>query len=96
MPNTSSAKKALKKNEMRRMLNKSRKSMVKTSINTFLKGLQSKMEISQLDVLFRSAQEQIQRAVTKGTLHKNTASRRVSRLAKKMNLVKNEINNKSI
>lgn len=87
MPNTSSAKKALKKSEARRKLNKSRKSMVKTSVNKFFKSLESKADISELNVLFRSAQEQIQRAVTKGVLHKNTAARKVSRLAKKINNV---------
>lgn len=88
MPNTSSAKKALKKNEYRRVLNKSRKNMVKTSINTVVKGINNKIDVVSIDSLFRSAQEQIQRAVTKGVLHKNTAARRISRLAKKINVFK--------
>lgn len=92
MPSTISAKKALKRSELRRKLNKSRKSMVKTSVNKFFKSVENKTEISELTLLFRSAQEQIQRAVTKGVLHKNTAARKISRLAKKINNIKTSIN----
>lgn len=89
MPNTKSAKKALKQNEKRRLLNRARKSMVKTSINTCLHSLENDKSVVEATVLFRQAQEQIQRAVTKGVLHKNTAARKISRLAKKINAKNN-------
>lgn len=85
MPNTKSARKALKQNEKRRLLNRARKSMVRTSINACLHSLENDRGIVESTVLFRQAQEQIQRAVTKGVLHKNTAARKISRLAKKIN-----------
>ena len=85
MPNTKSAKKALKQSEKKRILNKSRKNKVKTSINSYLNSLENN-SLSEASLLFRFAQEQIQRAVTKGVIHKNTAARKISRLAKKINL----------
>lgn len=83
MPNTTSAKKALKRNEKRRMLNRSRKNKVKTFINSCLRVIDS-ADTNAMIISFRKAQEQIQRAVTKGVMHKNTAARRISRLAKKL------------
>jgi small subunit ribosomal protein S20 len=85
MANTKSAKKAFKQSEKRRMLNKSRKSMVKTSINTCLSSFKDN-DKDKLLSLFKLAQEQIQRAAGKGCFHKNTAARKVSKLAKKVNL----------
>lgn len=89
MPNTKSAKKALKQNEKRRLLNRVRKSMVRTSINTCLHSLENDKGVVEATMLFRQAQEQIQRAVTKGVLHKNTAARKISCLAKKINAKNN-------
>jgi len=90
MPNTKSAKKALRQSEKRRLLNRARKSMVKTSFNACLHSLESDKGVAaEVALLFRQAQEQIQRAVTKGVLHKNTAARKISRLAKKINAKSN-------
>jgi small subunit ribosomal protein S20 len=92
MANTKSAKKAFKQSEKRRAINKSRKSMVKTSINSCLQLLkENSNEKEFVLVLFKKAQEQIQRAASKGCMHKNTASRKVSNLAKKVNLHLNKL-----
>lgn len=85
MANTKSAKKAFKQSEKRRMINKSRKSMVKTSINACLLSLKDNNNEKSL-LLFKKAQAQIQRAAGKGCMHKNTVARKVSQLAKKINL----------
>ncbi len=86
MANTKSAKKAFKQSEKRRMINKSRKSMVKTYVNSCLASLKENNNKEVVLSLFKKAQEQIQRAAGKGCMHKNTASRKVSNLAKKINL----------
>lgn len=75
MANTKSAKKAFKQSEKRRMINKSRKSMVKTSINTCLLSLKEN-DNDKILILFKKAQEQIQRAAGKGCIHKNTAAKK--------------------
>jgi small subunit ribosomal protein S20 len=90
MANTKSAQKAFKQSEKRRMINKSRKSMVKTAINSCLLSLNNDNTDITL-VLFKKAQEQIQRAAGKGCMHRNTAARKVSKLAKKINLKLNKV-----
>jgi small subunit ribosomal protein S20 len=92
MANTKSAKKAFKQSEKRRIINKSRKSLVKTSINNCLQLLkENNNDKEKVLILFQKAQEQIQRAAGKKCIHKNTASRKVSNLAKKVNLHLNNL-----
>ena len=70
----------VKLNEKRRMINKSRKSR----INTFIKKVLSAIDSGDKELAkqqFITAQPEIQRGVTKGVLHKNTAARRISRLS---------------
>lgn len=85
MANTKSAIKAFKQSEKRRLMNKSRKSKVKTLINKCLASVTSKA--SQEDVLnsFKLAQSELHRAAGKGVIHKNTAARKISRLYLKIN-----------
>ncbi len=85
MANTKSAAKAFKQSEKRRMINRARKSMMKKSISSCLSAFKIE-DTEKVLVLFKKAQEQIQRAAGKGCIHKNTASRKVSNLAKKVNL----------
>lgn len=85
MANTKSAKKAFKQSEKKRILNKARKNMIKSSINACLLSFKDS-DTDKVLLLFKKAQEQIQRAAGKGCLHKNTAARKVSKLAKKVSL----------
>jgi len=80
MANTPSAKKAVRKIARRTEVNRSRRSRVRT----FLRKLEDALatgDASAATAAFQAAQPEIMRAVTKGVLHKNTASRKVSRLA---------------
>lgn len=80
MANTPSAKKAARKIERRTEVNRSRRSRVRT----FLRKLEDAItsgDAAAASVAFKAAEPEIMRAVTKGVLHKNTASRKVSRLA---------------
>lgn len=79
MANIQSQKKRNRQNEVRRQRNKSVNSDLKTSIK--------KVEVAAAageptDELLKSAQRTIDKATSKGTLHKKTAARKKSRLAK--------------
>ena len=80
MANTPSAKKAARKIERRTAINKSRR--------THMRGQLRKMEEAIAAGDYEAAREQLKtvqpivmKAATKGIVHKNTASRKVSRLA---------------
>lgn len=80
MANTPSAKKAARKIERRTEVNRARRSRVRT----FLRKLEdaiSSGDVANANAAFKAAEPEIMRAVTKGVLHKNTAARKVSRLA---------------
>ena len=80
MANTPSAKKAARKIQRRTAVNKSRRSRMRTFIRKVEEAVASGNRDAAVDAL-RAAEPEIMRAVTKGVLHKNTASRKVSRLA---------------
>lgn len=84
MANNKSAKKRILQNEKRRLLNKSRMSTVKTAIKKVVTAVDEKQSAAELSTLFNDAQSKIARAQGKGIFHKNTAARKVSRLAKYM------------
>ena len=85
MANNKSAKKRILQNEKRRLINKSRYSSVKTAIKKVIVAVDAKQPAAEVNTLFNDAQSKIARAQGKGLLHKNTAARKVSRLAKYMN-----------
>ena len=84
MANNKSAKKRILQNEKRRLLNKSRMSSVRTAIKRVVTAVDEKQPAAELSTLFNEAQSKISRAQGKGLFHKNTAARKVSRLAKYM------------
>jgi len=88
MANTSSAKKAVRKIAARTLVNKSRRSRVRSFIRKFDDAVLSG-DVSVAAAAFKAAEPEIARAVTKGVLHKNTAARKVSRLAQKLNKLSN-------
>lgn len=83
MANTPSAKKAARKIERRTEVNKNRRSRMRT----FVRKLEDALATGDRDaatVAFKAAEPEIMRAAQKGVLHKNTASRKVSRLASRV------------
>lgn len=79
MANIESQKKRNRQNEVRRQRNKSINSGLKTSI----KKVEMAAAAGELtEDLMKSAQRTIDKATSKGTLHKKTAARKKSRLAK--------------
>ena len=83
MANTPQAKKRIRRNSRRELINHSRISRIRT----FIKAVESAVEAGQKDEAaeaLRKAQPEMARGVSRGVLHKNTASRKISRLAKRV------------
>ncbi|MDD5475816.1 MAG: 30S ribosomal protein S20 [Syntrophales bacterium] len=79
-----SAEKRSRQNERRRQRNVATKSHVKKRVKTVIASVDSKDEGNAKEMLL-SAVKVIDKAAGKGVLHKNTASRKISRLTKKVN-----------
>ena len=82
-----SAIKRNKQNEKRRLRNISIKSNVKTEIKSVVRALETR-DIEQSKAALTKAIPMITKAAAKGVFHKKTASRKISRLTKKMNTLK--------
>ena len=80
MANTPGAKKAVRKIARRTEVNKARRSRVRTYQRKFEEAVASG-DAGPAKTAFVEAQSELMRAVTKGVVHKNTGSRKVSRLA---------------
>ncbi|MCF3643175.1 30S ribosomal protein S20 [Rhizobium sp. TRM95111] len=83
MANTTSAKKATRKIARRTAINKARRSRVRSFVRKVEEAIASGDATQAADAL-RAAQPELMRAATKGVLHSNTASRKVSRLASRV------------
>ncbi len=83
MANIKSAKKRARTNEENRQLNVQRRSDIKTATKKVLAALEVN-DVNLAQDLLRQAESKISRARGKGVLKQNTASRKVSRLAKKV------------
>ena len=83
MANTSSAKKATRKIVRRAAINKNRRSRVRTFVRQVEEALASGDQAAAA-AAFKTAQPELMRAAGKGVMHRNTASRKVSRLAKRL------------
>ncbi len=82
MANHASALKRMRQNEERRVRNMSFKSKVKNVVKRFLSASESKSE--EAGALLRSATSLLHKGVSKGIFHKNTASRTIARLSKRL------------
>ena len=80
MANHKSAKKRIRRNANRAEINKSRISRIRT----FLKRVDTAIasgDKGAAQIALKEAQPELMRGVTKGVYHKNTASRKISRLS---------------
>jgi small subunit ribosomal protein S20 len=80
MANTASARKRIRQNVKRVARNKARKSRVRSFVRKLEEAIATGDKAAAQEA-FRAAQPELQRAVTKGTLHANTVARKVSRLS---------------
>lgn len=83
MANTSSAKKAIRKIARRTAVNTARRSRIRTYWRKVEEAL-AKGDAAEAKAAFLAAESETMRAVSKGVLHKNTGSRKVSRLAQRV------------
>lgn len=77
MPNIKSAIKRVKVSEKRRLRNASQKSALRTAVKAFETAVSPEGLIN--------ASKKLDKAASKGLIHKNAANRKKSRLAKKLN-----------
>jgi small subunit ribosomal protein S20 len=84
MANTQSAKKAVRKIERRTDVNRARRSQMRTYVKKVEEAIASGDKTAASQAL-NDAEPLIMRAAQKGIVHKNTASRKVSRLAHRVN-----------
>ena len=83
MANTSSAKKAARQMIRRTEVNKARRSSVKTDVRSVEEAIASG-DRAKAEAALKAAQPQLARIAQKGLMHKKTASRKVSRLSKRV------------
>ncbi len=86
MANTKSAKKATRKIARRTAVNKNRRSRMRGYIRMVEEAIAAGDKAAANDAL-RRAQPEIMRAATRGIVHKNHASRRISRLSRRISLL---------
>lgn len=86
MANTSSAKKMARKIEARTEMNRSRRSRVRTFLRKVEEAIASGDQ-SAAKAALAAAEPELMRAASKGVVHKNTASRKVSRLSARVKAI---------
>ena len=83
MANTPQAKKRIRRNNRRAEINGARVSRIRTFIKAVESALAEGKKSDAAEAL-RRAQPELARGVARGVIHKNTASRKFSRLAKRV------------
>ena len=86
MANSPQAKKRARQNERNRLVNKDRRSRVRTFIRKVEEAIAIGDKESALMAL-KSAQPELMRGVSKGIFHKNTAARKMSRLTARVKAI---------
>ena len=80
MANNASARKRIRQTERRTERNRTRKSRMRTFVKKVESAIASGDRSAAADAL-RVAQPELQRAATKGVVHRNTIARKLSRLS---------------
>ena len=86
MANHKSAKKRIRRNEAFNEVNNTRRSRIRTFIKKVETAIASGDNDAAREAL-RVAQPEIQRGVTRGVIHRNTASRKISRLSARVKAI---------
>ncbi|MCK5332259.1 30S ribosomal protein S20 [Candidatus Parcubacteria bacterium] len=103
MPNTTSAKKALRQNERRRKINIRTKNKMRKDLKSFnelIKTLEKQVDkitdenIKEIQTVLQQAYKHIDKTAKKGLIKKNNASRKKSSLAKKVNSLQKKTESK--
>lgn len=86
MANTEQSKKRARQSEARYAVNKARRSRIRTFLRKVEEAIASGDAAVAAEAL-KDAQPELMRGVSKGVLHKNTVSRKISRLASRVKAV---------
>jgi small subunit ribosomal protein S20 len=84
MPNHKSAEKRVRQNERRRLVNRSNRARLRTSIKNLRNALKGG-DANEVKTLLPQTVSEIDKAVQKGALHRNAAARQKSRLTVRAN-----------
>ncbi len=87
MAHSLSSKKRIRQNERRREINKTRRSAVKTAVRKFKDAVHAG-SVESAEQAYRRATKLLDQTSAKGTVHRNATARRKSRLAKRLNTLK--------
>lgn len=87
MARSLSSRKAHRQNLRRAERNKARRSVLKTSVRKVRDAIQGK-DAGMAEKAYREAAQVLDRGANRKTIHRNTAARRKSRLAKQLNALK--------
>lgn len=87
MPNTASSKKRVRQNVKQRARNRWRKDQIKDAVREFTTAIEAGNKDKAAEDL-KLVYKQLDKVAGKGTIHKKTAARRKSRLAKKLDAIK--------
>jgi small subunit ribosomal protein S20 len=83
MANTPQAKKRIRRNAKRTVINHSRVSRIRTFIKAVESAIASGKKSDAAEAL-KKVQPELARGVSRGVIHKNTAARKISRLSKRV------------
>jgi small subunit ribosomal protein S20 len=86
MANSPQSEKRARQNDRRAAVNKVRRSRIRTFLRKVEEAIASG-DKEAAEAALKSAQPELMRGVSKGIFHKNTASRKMSRLASRVNSV---------
>ena len=86
MANTPQSKKRARQNAARFQVNKMRRSRIRTYLRAVEEAIASGDQKAAAEAL-KAAQPELMRGVTKGVYHKNTAARKMSRLAARVKAI---------
>ncbi|MDR2074691.1 MAG: 30S ribosomal protein S20 [Holosporales bacterium] len=91
MASHESSKKSIRKTVRQRAVNVCRIGRIRTFIKKVEKAISSKLDSAAIVSAFSIAQKEIMKGASKHIMHKNTASRIISRLSKKVKSALGEV-----
>lgn len=87
MAHSLSSKKRIRQNEKRRARNRARKELLKTELKSF-NTLITSGSFDKAEEQLKKVVSRLDKVASKNTIHKNAASRKRSRLTKRLNTIK--------
>ncbi|OHB58318.1 MAG: 30S ribosomal protein S20 [Planctomycetes bacterium GWF2_50_10] len=87
MAHSLSAKKRVRQDAKKKLINRARKSAVKTQVKHLEDAIKAG-DLAKVQEAFKATSKKLDKVASTSTMHKNTAARKKSRLAKRVNALK--------